>query len=99
MLQEANEDNTSDIEKWFFAHVIQESVHPTSKERILRVRYKNGEEADVCEGAPAANPPKSRSGIRKPTYHICWCYRQSSRPEAFDMSHPWTRLVMAPTML
>jgi hypothetical protein len=69
------DQDAADLEMWSLAHVLGESMNPVSKEKVLTVRYEDGQQEDVCEGAvhrpgkarrlhihPSPIPPLSRSG-------------------------------------
>ena len=61
------------METWIQAHLVDEHVNSISKEKMLRVRYANGEEEVVCQGVvhrpylsrPA--PPKGGAACRLTT--------------------------------
>ena len=50
LLQEEILDDNEDLETWILAHLIHEYINPMTKEKMLRLRYGNEEEEDVCQG-------------------------------------------------
>jgi hypothetical protein len=52
------------LENWSLAHVLREYIDPGTKMKMLRLRYANDEEDDVCEGAVhrplRVQPPKPK---------------------------------------
>lgn len=47
----ADGEEGEDLEEWTTTQVVRECTHPTSRERTLTLRYEDGVEEDVCEGA------------------------------------------------
>jgi hypothetical protein len=51
VLQDGTVEGSVNDETWTSAHVIMDYVNLTTKSRTLKLRYVNGDEEDVCEGA------------------------------------------------
>jgi hypothetical protein len=51
MLHADKEEACNDPDYWTLAHVVSESTHPMTKERTLKLRFKDGVEEDVYAGA------------------------------------------------
>jgi hypothetical protein len=51
VLNDGFDDDPTDVDRWSMAHVLEECIHPTTKEQTLRLHYENGDEETVCEGA------------------------------------------------
>jgi hypothetical protein len=98
LLQEGTVDGTAqgseDDEMWTSAHVVMDYVNFRTNSRTLKLRYGNGDEEGVCEGA-VDRPERHKVVTRKASYsrdhttsralsladHLRW---QSSPPPAYD---------------
>lgn len=43
--------SSEDMDKWTVAHVMEDRTHPTTKQKILRLKYADEDEEDVLQGA------------------------------------------------
>jgi hypothetical protein len=68
LLSEEAEVNLDDLEMWNFTHVVREFIDPESKMKMLRLRFSDDVEEDICARLftdPSANDLKDPGNPRK----------------------------------
>jgi hypothetical protein len=51
LLEDDAPEDCLDLQTWSMGHVVTEFMNLQTNERMIRIRFENGDEADVCEGA------------------------------------------------
>jgi hypothetical protein len=44
-------EDCDDVDTWTHAHLVRECIHHITREKIVTLRFENGDEEDVWEGA------------------------------------------------
>jgi hypothetical protein len=73
LLEKGVVDDTADLEEWSIGNVIDEYTVKSTGERLLQIRFTNGDEQVVCQGAVHQPVIRNSGPLRRPSPQAATC--------------------------